>query len=108
MSFSRVFTIEKSSDEEFDFTVEVVIKDPAATALDFSSATISAIDDSDSSDATSDVINLTRTSVSGNKITFGVKGGVSGSSYLIKAQGDNGDSQKPSAWGTLIVNDPTA
>lgn len=45
MSFTRVFTIEKWSDEQFDFTIEVVIKDPAATALDFSSATISAVKD---------------------------------------------------------------
>lgn len=108
MSFTRVFTIEKSSDEQFDFTIEVVIKDPAATALDFTSATVSAVKDSDSSDATSDVIDASRTSVSGNKITFGVKAGVSGQTYLIKVQGDDGDSQKPSAWGTLSINDPTA
>lgn len=107
MSATRQFEIAKSTDEFFDYTVEVVIQDPKATPYTFASAVVTAVDDDDDvTDRTSEVIDAARTSVSGNKITFGVKGGTSGKEYIIKATGTTVDNQKRSAWGTLIVNDP--
>lgn len=107
MSLSRQFTIEKSTDENFDYTVEVVIQDPNATPYTFVSADVTAVnDEDDSTDETSNVLDASRTSVSGNKVTFGVKAGESGKTYIIKAAGITADGQKRSAWGTLVVSDP--
>lgn len=107
MSATRQFEIRKSTDEEFDYTIEFIIQDPKAPAYDFSSANVTAVDDTDNvTDRTAEIINAGRTSVSTNKVTFGLKAGVNGRVYVVKVQGVQADGQKRSAWGTVIINDP--
>jgi hypothetical protein len=106
LSLTREFEIRKSTDEIFDYSVEIVIQDPRQTPYNWTSALVTALNDGTNLDATSEIIDTGRVSTSGNKITFGVKAGVSGSNYVVKVQGTDAFGNKRSAWGTIIVNDP--
>jgi hypothetical protein len=107
MSFNREFTIRKSTDEVFDYSVEIIIQDPKATPYQWVSGVVSALDDADNiTDRTAEILDVSRVSVSGNRVTFGVKAGVSGRSYIAKIQGIDASGQKRTAWGTIIVNNP--
>lgn len=107
MSAKREFTIEKSTDEVFDFTVEVILQNPRATDYAWVDAEVTAIDDADNiTDKTSEIIDVTRVSTSGRNITFGLKAGVAGAIYVVKVKGIDAQNQSRSAWGTIIVNNP--
>lgn len=106
MSDKLEFEIRKSSDIVRDFTLEFITKDPTAAAYVIASGSIKAFDGA--TEVTNDVIHDTNGVVSGNKLTFRVKGGTNGKVYLIKAKATMNDGQEESAWGTLIIVDPTA
>ena len=107
MSAERVFAVNKSSDMTLDYTIVFVPKDPSVTPWTVDSADCTATIDGTATDATSTVIHEASTQFSGNTLTFRLKDGTSGVSYLIKAVATMTTGEVLSAWGTLNVIDPT-
>lgn len=105
MSDSLEFEIRKSSDIKRSFAIEFIPKDPKAPDYVLASGVVTAFDGD--TEVTNTVIDSSATSVSGNKLTFRVQAGENNKVYLVKATGtmDNGDIE--SAWGTLIIVDPS-
>ncbi len=106
MSASLVFTIEKSSDEEVGYAVEFLPKDPKAPSFVLASGVVTAFD-SDNQDVTSTIVETSVTSVSGSRLSFRLKAGVNEEVYLIKAVATMDDGEIRSAWGTMVVIDPS-
>lgn len=106
MSFRREFTIDKSSDEIRNYSIQMGPKDPTLPALGIASAVVTAKADADQSDATSLVIESASTSVDGDIVTFRVKAGVSGATYNIAVAGTLTNGEVWVANGTLRVADP--
>lgn len=105
MSDSLEFEIRKSSDIKRSFAIEFIPKDPKAPDYVLASGVVTAFDGE--TDVTASVIDTAVTSVSGNKLTFRVQAGQNNKVYLVKVTGTMNNGDVESAWGTLIIVDPS-